>query len=95
MVNISEVKAGGNINVEGELIEVGEERSVTTRFGKQLRVCDAQLKDDSGQIQFTFWGDDVGKYSAGEKIKVENGWASEFKGKVQLSAGKFGKITKL
>jgi replication factor A1 len=95
MVKISELKAGsGNNNVEGEITEMGEPREVVTRFGKRTRVADAKLKDDSGEIQLTLWDEDVGKFSAGDKVKIENGWVSEFRGNVQLSAGKYGKITK-
>lgn len=95
MVKISELKPGtGNNGVEGEIIEVSEPRDVTTRFGN-TRVADAKLKDASGEITLSLWGDDISKFSAGDKIKIENGWVSEFKGKVQISAGKFGKITKL
>ena len=96
MVSINELKAGtSNVTVEGEIVEVGEPREVVTRFGKRTSVSDAKLKDASGEVQLTLWGDDVGKYSVGDKLKIENGWVSEFKGTVQLSAGKYGKISKL
>ena len=57
-------------------------------------LADAKLKDDSGEIIMSLWGDDAAKYATGDKVKIENGWVSEFKGNLQLSAGKFGKITK-
>lgn len=92
-MNIGDLKAGtGNVNVEGEVISVEEARDVVTKFGKKLRVSDAVIKDDTGEIKLTLWGDDSGKASVGDKIKVENGYVSEFKGNPQLSAGKYGKI---
>ncbi|MBI2666701.1 hypothetical protein HYX13_03760, partial [Candidatus Woesearchaeota archaeon] len=36
--------------------------------------------------------DDVEKVSVGDKIRLQNGWCSEYKGEKQVSAGKFGKI---
>ena len=95
MVKISELKAGtGNNNVEGEIVEISEPRDVTTRFGN-TKVADAKLKDASGEIVLSLWGDDIAKFAVGDKVKIENGWVSEFKSKVQISAGKFGKITKV
>ena len=94
MVKISEVKPGaGNVTVEGKVSEVGEPREVVTKFGKRTRVADAKLKDDSGEITLTLWGDDAGKVAIGDTVKIENGWVSEFKGNVQISAGKYGKMT--
>ena len=31
----------------------------------------------------------------GDKIKIENGWVSSFQDKLQVTAGKFGKLTVL
>jgi len=94
-MKISELKAGtGNVNVAGEITEKEEARDVITKFGKKLRVASAKLKDDSGEIVLSLWNEDADKFSVGDKVKIENGWVSEFKSNPQLSAGKFGKITK-
>jgi len=94
MANISELKPGvGNVTVEGEITEINEPREVVTRFGKRTRVADAKLKDATGEITLTLWGDDIGKVAIGDKVKIENGWVSEFKGNLQISAGKYGKMT--
>ncbi|MFA4982952.1 MAG: OB-fold nucleic acid binding domain-containing protein [Candidatus Micrarchaeia archaeon] len=94
-MKISELKAGtGNVNVAGEITEKEEARDVITKFGKKLRVASAKLKDDSGEVILSLWNEDADKFALGDKVKIENGWVSEFKGNAQLSAGKFGKITK-
>lgn len=95
-MKISEVSAGvSNFFVEGEITAKDEPREVTTRYGKKTRVANATLKDDSGEILLSLWGDDIEKVNVGDKIKIENGWVSEFKGNLQLSIGKFGKMEKL
>ena len=95
-MKISELKAGtGDVNVEGEVINLEEPRDVVTKFGKRLRVANATLKDASGEITLSLWGEDTETVKEGSKIKIEKGWVSEFKGNPQLSAGKFGKITVL
>ena len=40
----------------------------------------------------TLWNEDVDKVNAGDKIHLQNGLCSEFKGEIQISSGKFGKI---
>ena len=95
-MKISELKAGtGNVSVTGELSAKEEARDVITKFGKKLRVANATLRDDSGEIQISLWGEDADTFSQGDKVQIENGWVSEYKGNTQLSAGKFGKITKV
>lgn len=95
-MKINELKGGtGNVNVTGEISTKEEARDVITKFGKKMRVANATLKDDSGEIVLSLWNDDADAYSVGDKIQIENGWVSEYKGNPQLSAGKFGKIQKL
>jgi len=85
----------GNINLEGEIVEKQEARDITTKYGKRMRVANAKLKDESGEIKLTLWGQDADGFSDGDKVKIENGWISEFRGELQVSAGKMGKIIKI
>ncbi|MFH1306628.1 MAG: OB-fold nucleic acid binding domain-containing protein [Candidatus Micrarchaeota archaeon] len=95
-VKISGLRPGsGNVTVEGEITAKEEPREVVTRYGKKTRVANAVLKDESGEVQLSLWGDDIEKVNIGDKISIENGWISEFKGNLQISAGKFGKINVL
>jgi len=93
-MKISELTMGqGNVDVEGTIKEISEPRTFD-RFGRQLRVADAVLEDDSGTIKLTLWNEDVDKFAAGDKVKVTNGYIREFQGEKQLTSGKFGKIEK-
>ena len=77
-MKLGELRVGqGKIDVEAEVIEKGEPRSFQ-KFGKEGKVCNATLKDDSGTIKLT--------------LKITNGYVSEFQGEKQLSAGRFGKL---
>lgn len=91
---ISELRANqGNVNVEGNVIEKGELRSFT-KFGKELKLANAILEDDSGKIKLTLWNDDAVRIKEGDMVKISNGYVSEFQGEKQLTSGKFGKIEK-
>ena len=53
------------------------------------------FEDDSGTIKLTLWNVDATKFKEGDKIKIINGYVSEFQGEKQLTSGKFGQIEKL
>ena len=94
-MKISDLKVRqGNVEVEGTIKEVNEPRTFD-KFGRQLRVADAILEDDSGTVKLTLWNDDIDKYKAGDKVKITNGYVNEFQGEKQLTAGKFGKMEKI
>ncbi len=81
----------GKINVEGKITDIGEIREFNKNGGK-LRVCDAKLKDSSGEIKLTLWNDEGDKVKVGDKVKIINGYCGEYQGEKQLTAGKFGKL---
>ncbi|PIN73092.1 hypothetical protein COV20_06320 [Candidatus Woesearchaeota archaeon CG10_big_fil_rev_8_21_14_0_10_45_16] len=81
----------GKVDIVAEIVSKEEPRSFE-KFGKSGRVCNATLKDATGQVTLTLWNDDVDSVKVGDRIHLQNGWCSEYKGQKQLSAGKFGKI---
>ena len=92
-MKISESKVGqGKVDINLEVKSKAAPRSFE-KFGKQLRVANAEAIDSSGdKITLSLWNDDVDKINAGDFVSVTNGYVSEFNGQKQLGAGKFGKI---
>ena len=92
MAKISELTTGqGKVDVEAEVKSVEEPRSFN-KFGRELKVANALIFDDSGEIKLTLWNQEIEKVQAGSKIKITNGFVNEFQGEKQLTAGKFGKL---
>ena len=81
----------GKVDLVAEVIDKGDVRTFE-KFGKSGRVCNARIKDDSGEITLTLWNDEVDEVDVGDKVKITNGWVSEWQGEKQLSAGRFGKL---
>jgi replication factor A1 len=81
----------GNIDLVLTVVSKEEPRTFE-KFGKEGRVCNAKVKDESGEVTLTLWNEQVEQVGVGDKIHLQNGWCSEFRGERQLSAGKFGKI---
>ena len=92
-MKISELKNGmRRVNVEGVVVDKGKEREVVTRYGP-ARVVNATIKDDSGSITLTLWDDDISRINVGDKVKIENGYITSYRGNLQLNVGRYGKIT--
>ncbi len=92
-MKISELKAGAsNVNLKATVEQKEEPREVVTKFGKRVSVATIVLKDESGTINMSLWGDDINSVNVGDVVELTNGYVSEFRGTPQLSAGKFGKL---
>jgi replication factor A1 len=78
-----------------EVVSKGEPRAFASANG-QGTVCNAAVKDEDGEeVSLTLWNDDYKKVNDGDKVKITNGWVTEYKGKLQISAGKKGTIEQL
>ena len=94
-MKISDLKDGtGKVDIEAKVVEREATREVNTKFG-HTKVANAVIEDDSGTISLTLWGDDADKVKEGDTVKIENGFVKEWNNSLQLSVGKYGKMTVL
>ncbi len=92
-MKISELKPGtGNVTLEAEVASISEPRTIN-KYGRELRVADVTLRDDSGTIVLALWNENIEKVSEGAKVKIENGYVNTWQDKIQLTLGRFGKIS--
>ncbi|RLE69357.1 MAG: DNA-binding protein [Thermoprotei archaeon] len=92
-MKIAELKPGmTRINVEGKVVEKSQPIEVVTRRGI-ARVATVLLEDDSGKIILSLWEENIDMVSVGDRIRVENGYVSSFRGRTQLNLGFYGKLT--
>lgn len=91
-MKISELKPKvGGIELEFDVIDKGPVREFN-KFGKAGRVCNATVKDESGQVKLSLWNEDCDKINVGDKVKLTDGWTGEYQGEIQLSTGRAGKL---
>ncbi|MBI2573676.1 hypothetical protein HYV86_07460 [Candidatus Woesearchaeota archaeon] len=91
-MEIKDIKPNqGKIDIVADVVAKDQPRSFE-KFGKAGRVCNIKLRDNSGDVKFTLWNDEVDSVKIGDKVQLQNGWCAEYKGEKQLSAGKFGKL---
>ena len=53
----------------------------------------AMVKDETGEIRMTFWGDDCKQAKEGLKVKIKKGYVTEYRGQLQINVGRDGKVT--
>jgi|SRR3989338_8122315 len=93
-MKIKDVLGSQNATLENVEVISKEEPRQFEKFGKQLRVCNARIKDETGELKMTLWNDEIDQVSQGDKISIIDGWVKEFNGELQISAGKNGKLVK-
>jgi replication factor A1 len=82
------------VTVEANVVEKGETREVRSRYKDETyNVADAVVADETGSIKLTLWNEQIDQVDVGNKIKIENGYVTSFKGEIQLNVGKFGTMT--
>lgn len=74
-----------------EIVDKGEAKEFINFRGK-VRVANAKVRDSTGECTLTLWNDEIERYSRGQKIRIINGWCKEYRGEIQVSSGKYGKI---
>lgn len=91
-MKISEISRGlGNISLEAKVVDKSEKREVNTKYGRRS-VADITLEDETGQISLSLWEDKIDSVKVGDKIKLEGGYVTEFREKMQLNLPRNGKL---
>ncbi len=94
-MEIKELKPNQNATLaKVEVTEAGDVREFE-RFGKVGKVRTLKIKDSTGEAELSLWNEDVEKFAAGDSLKITDAWVKEWKGKLQISSGKNGKIEKV
>ena len=93
-MNIGELRDGAKrVDITATVVEKGNTREVQSRYKDETyKVASAVVADDSGNIKLTLWNEQIDQVQVGNKIRVENGYVTSFKGEIQLNVGKYGKL---
>ena len=94
-MKIKELRDGmKNVSVEAKVMEKSEPREVMSRFKDETyTVADAVVADETGSIKLTLWNEQIDQVNVNDKIKVENGYVTSFRGEIQLNVGRYGTLT--
>jgi replication factor A1 len=77
-----------DVDIEGKVVTVYDEKAFTTKDGRDGRVRNVLLADESGSTRVTFWNEDVDKIEKikdGDVLKILHGYVKEgFRGGVEF-----------
>lgn len=93
-MKVRDLRAEAKVDVlEVVIKEKGTARDFTSRSGSSGKVCDAKAVDDEGQeVSVSLWNEEIERVQANDRVRITNGWAREWRGNLQVSAGRFGKL---
>ena len=92
---VSDLRPSHVVTIEGTIAALEATREVATRNGSKRRVRNAKLKDRTGEITLVLWEDDVDRVALGDRVRIQEGWVSDYRGLPQLSLGRTGRLEKL
>ena len=94
-MKIEELKEGmKRVNVVGKIVQKSDTREVRSRYKDETyRVADALIDDDSGTIKLTLWNEQIDRVNVNDRVKIENGYITTFRGEIQLNVGRYGTLS--
>lgn len=95
MTFIADLRPSRVATVEATVIGLEPPREIDSRDGGKKKVRNGKLKDATGEISLVLWGAEVDLVQEGEKVRIIEGWVSDYRGRPQISLGRSGKLEKL
>jgi GNAT superfamily N-acetyltransferase len=98
MAKIGELRDGmKDVNVEGEILEKGIARQVKSRRRRweTLSVANAGFGDETGRVVLVLWNQQIKQVKVGDRVRIENGYVSAYRGIKQLNVGRAGRLIHL
>jgi replication factor A1 len=94
--DIVNIVSGKSYSVQGKVSEIGDLREFEREDGTQSAVANLELKDDTGSIKLTLWGDQayaIESLDIDSEIQIINAYAKKgLYDKIELSVGNRSKM---
>jgi replication factor A1 len=83
-----------NVTISFKIMEMGEEREVTSRGnGESHRVLDAVVGDSTAHVAVPLWDSNIDELEIGNTYTLKNGYTGLFRGNLRLNIGKYGEVS--
>ncbi len=81
-----------HFNLKANVVEKSMIRKVYSRSGLFYHLSLATISDNTGAIKLPLWNAQTDMISVGDTVQIENGRVKRFRGELQVSVGKKGKL---
>ena len=80
------------VNVKAKVVGKSIPRYVFSRFGDALTLSTATISDGTGSMRMALWNTEIDRVSIGDTVQINNGRVRTFRGELQVSLGRKGRL---
>ena len=81
-----------SVNLKAKIVGKSIPRYVFSRFGDALTLSTATISDGTGSLRMPLWNAEIDRVSIGDTVQIENGQVRTFRGELQVSLGRKGRL---
>jgi len=79
-----------------KVLAVSESKQTVTSAGIEHEILELNVSDKSGSIKLVLWDEKIiSDLKIGDRIQVENGFVTSFKGAWRINVGRYGEARKI
>ena len=80
------------VNLKARVVDKSVPRMIFSRFGVSHSLSTATISDSTGSIKLPLWNAQIDMVSVGDMVQIDNGRVRAFRGELQVSVGKNGRL---
>jgi len=94
---VHDLKPGmSHVNMTVKVLEVSESKQMVTSAGVEHEILELNVGDKSGSIKLVLWDEKIiPDLKTDDKVKIENGFVTSFKGAWRINVGRYGEAKKI
>lgn len=94
-MRIADLRPGmKGVSLEATVLLVDEPRTIVAR-GSERTILEALISDGSGRIKLVLWDDNIIELRPGDRVAIDGGAVTSFRGEWRLNVGRGGSIRKV
>jgi replication factor A1 len=80
------------VNLKAKVVGKSIPRYVFSRFGNALTLSTATISDGTGSMRMSLWNAEIDRVSIGDTVQINDGRVRTFRGELQVSLGRKGRL---
>lgn len=83
-----------NVKIELGVMSVSEPKLIRTADGAERHILEIRVGDETGSVTLVLWDEKIIPVEIGDRLTIENGFVTSFKGSWRINVGRYSNITK-